>query len=526
MKTALPASRLRPLTAAVSGTLAAGLLLGLSPAQAASPSSRSAVPKPAARVEQAPLIDASSADGGRFRSSGRLIGGLSSSTPCTATLVSAARPSPSAKALILTAGHCVSDAMKTNEVTVGKPAPAGWSFTPAFFHDNPAEHRAFPVQSVAYATMKDTDVAVLELQATYLDLAQLRVVPRTVSAERPTAGQALLAAHAPRDGVAPDEQFLRLSTCTSTASPVAVHEFAWLWKDVTRTDCAGVSGGSSGGPVTTADGTQVVALLNTVATPGYLGCGLGRPCEGSSSGLVIPQDGTAYATPVDAVASCLDATGLQLDRPGCRLDPGEQVDVTFSGHETQSHTPDGPARWDAHISPANTAQHKYAAFKSGPFGVVDCTDPIGYSRPQRLPARGLEYTSMLPTRDNLYVLCAAGGPNADIEGWAESFQHPSYAHARVDNTPPTVAPKIDISDDDTDYRVRPEFVPWEITSYEIKYGPVSTTDCNDADGYQPYRKVPVILPKAGAPWAVCLIGHDHAGNATTPALFSVPAASS
>ncbi|MFI0902293.1 trypsin-like peptidase domain-containing protein [Streptomyces sioyaensis] len=526
MKTALSASRRRPLAAAISGILAAGLLLGGTPAQAAHPSSSDALAKPTARADkQAPLIDASSADGERFRASGRLIGGLSSSTTCTATLVSATNPSPSAKALILTNGHCVRDTMKTNEVIVNEPAPHGWSFTPAYFHDNIAEHRTFPVRNVAYATMKDTDIAVLELQATYKDLAELRVAPRTVSADRPASGQALRAAHAPSVGVDPDEQFLRLSVCRVTASPVALHEHTWLWKDVARTDCLGVSGGSSGGPVTTADGNRLVALINTVSTPGYLGCGLGRPCEGSASGLAVPQDNTAYAIPVDAVASCLDSMGLQLDKSGCRLDPGEQVDVTSSGQETQSHTPHGPARWDAHITPVDTAQHKYAAFKSGPFGVVDCTDPLGYTRPRRLPADGLDYTHILPTRDNLYVLCVAGGPDDNAGRWGKSFHHPSYAFARVDNTPPTASPEINIEDSDADYWVRPLFLPWEITRYEIKYGPTTTTDCNDVDGYRPYRKVPVTLPKAGAPWTVCLVGYDNADNATPPANFAVPSES-
>ncbi|GAA3287572.1 trypsin-like peptidase domain-containing protein [Streptomyces lavendulae] len=520
MKTVSSSSRRWPAAVALSGLIAAGLLTGGLISQA-SYFWGDGFAKPSVSTK-APLIDSASADGKRFRASGRLLGGAGGGTNCTATVVSAPHPIASARALVLTNGHCVRDTLKTNEVAIGEPAPQNWSFTPAYFHDNPTEHQTFPVERVAYATMKDTDIAVLELGATYRDLAKLKVVPRIVSADKPTAGQALRAAHAPVIGVSPGEQFLRLSTCRAKAAAVATHEYTWLWKGTTRTDCLGISGGSSGGIVTTEDGDRLVALINTVATPGYLGCGLGRPCEGTATGLVIPRDDTVYAVPVDRVASCLDPTGLRLDKQGCLLDLGQQVDVAFSGRETQSQTPGGPARWDAHVRPATTLQQKYAAFKTGPFGVVDCTDPVGYSRPQPLPAAGLDVTDVLPTPDRLYVLCAAGGPNAESETWKNSFQYPAYAFARVDNASPTVAPKLDIAEFEDEYRVRPEFLLWEITYYEIKYGPRATTDCDNGDGYVPYRRVPISLPKSGAPWTVCLIGYDNADNTTSPTALPVP----
>ncbi|MEV4743530.1 trypsin-like peptidase domain-containing protein [Streptomyces sp. NPDC049555] len=479
---------------------------------------------PAARAAdrpEAPLIAADSAAGAKFRSSGRLVGG--GGTTCTATVVHATgRPDPAQKALILSNGHCADDGLRTNEVVVDRPAPQDWSFTPAYFHDNTAEQKTFRVERIVYATMKDIDVSVLQLSATYGELARLRVTPRTPAPALPPTGTRLQAAHAPSDGVEDGKRFLRLSTCKVTGSSVALHEHTWLWRGSGRTDCLGISGGSSGGPVTTADGERIVGMLNTLVTPGYLGCGLGRPCEGSSSGLVVPKDDTVYATPVGAVASCLEERGLRLSRPGCRLDRGEQVGVEFSGRQTRSVTEQGPARWDAHVTPADAARHAYVAFKSGPFGTVDCTRPEGYARPRALPAAGVDHTDVLPSRDNLYVLCVAGGPDATLHGaaWSASLAHAAYAYVRVDNTPPTVAPTVDVQrfdgEDGAFFWVRPVYAPWEITMYKVKYGPRAGTDCADPAGYRPFLGIPASLKASEGPWRYCAIGYDNAENPTPP----------
>ncbi|MEU4211726.1 trypsin-like peptidase domain-containing protein [Streptomyces sp. NPDC026206] len=538
MKSAVRIRRRAALTAGASGFIAAGLIWGPAPAQAMQPPGGGSAPRPAAAAdrtsgpaadEDAPLLDAGSPDGKRFRATGRLVGG--GGTTCTATLVHApGRPDPGAKALVLSNGHCADDTMGTDDVVIDKPAPRGWDFTPAYFHDNAPEHKKFTVERIVYATMKDIDVSVLRLSATYGDLAKLNVTPRTLAADRPAPGTALRAAHAPADGVEPGQQYLRLSTCQVTASRVALHEHTWLWRDSTRTDCLGISGGSSGGPVTTARDTgRLVGMLNTIVTPGYLGCGLGRPCEGSGKGLVVPRDNAAYVTPVDAVGSCLEGAVLRLHKKGCRLDRGEQVNVTAQGQHTRSDTADGPARWDAHVTPGHAGRHSYAAFKSGPFGVVDCTRPDGYGTPRRLTSAGLDHKELLPAQDNLYVLCVAGGPDATLKGddWAKSLEHPSYAYARVDNTPPSVAPKADIQlfdGEDAFYWVRPGYAPWEITGYKVKYGPRATTDCADTTGYRDYLGIPTTLRAADGPWTYCAIGSDSAGNATPPATFAVPSA--
>ncbi|UGY94894.1 trypsin-like peptidase domain-containing protein [Streptomyces gobiensis] len=500
------------------GILAAGLLWGGSPAPAVEPSSA---------ADEAPLLDAGSPAGKKFRASGRLIGG--NGTTCTATLIHATgKPDPADKALVLSNGHCVSDSMKTNEVIASESAPAGWSFTPAFFHDNVSEHQRFPVERITYATMKDIDVSVLQLSATYGDLQKLEVTPRTLSAGRPAVGSALQAAHAPTDGVQDGKRFLRLSDCAVTASSVSLHEYTWLWEGATRTDCLGISGGSSGGAVTATDGNQLVGLINTVSTSGYLGCGLGRPCEGSPSGLVVPKDNTVYATPVDAVASCLDERGLRLDKQGCRLDRGQQVNVTASGQHTQSETSQGRARWDAHITPAGDQAHAYVTFKSGPLGVIDCKKPEGYAKPQPLTSAGVDYDELLAEEDNIYVLCVVGGPDNTLRGhgWDTSFAHPSYAYARVDNTAPSVPPQVDIerfgSGAEASYWVRPVYAPWEITAYKVKYGPEATIDCADPEGYRHYLGVPTTLKASEGPWTYCAIGYDNADNPTKPAAFALP----
>ncbi|MFZ3475747.1 trypsin-like peptidase domain-containing protein [Streptomyces sp. 4.24] len=475
---------------------------------------------------QASLVESGSAAGRELRASGRLHG--AGGMTCTATIISpAADPDPGARALILAAGHCVNPSMATNEIVVDKPAPAGWNFTPAYFKDNAGEHRKFTVEQISYATMKNTDVAVLRISATYGELAAMQVKPKTLT-DTPPSGAAIQVGHAPTDGVPAGEQYMRLSSCTAQASGVSLHEGPWLWEGAVRTDCAGARGGSSGSAVTLVDEPgRIVAVLNTVASPDFLGCGRDRPCEGSTSGLEIPKDGTAYAVPVGAVASCLALDGVDLRRPGCRLEAAPHVSLQFPAKTTRSHTSEGDVLWDVRVTGIDKVRTTHTAFKVLPFGVGSCTDPSGYSTPRELGAEGTRsvHEGPLPTSDNLYVMCVAAGPGGSLSdpGWRESFAHPALAYTRVDNTSPTARPSVDVFETESDegpaLQVTPQLALWEINSYRVKYGQGTNVSCSNLAGYEEYIGFPALLEKSDGPWTYCLIGADYAGNQTPPAEF-------
>nr|BFF02170.1 trypsin-like peptidase domain-containing protein [Streptoalloteichus tenebrarius] len=468
--------------------------------------------------DAAPLLRSTDPAAKRFRAVGRLVN--NDGVHCTATVVAGdGQVRPNARALVVTNGHCVTDQLTTNEVRVDQSTEQGsaaWRFTPAYFVDTVDQHRAFGVARVRYATMKAVDVAVVELDTTYGELAGIDVRPLRLDGRTPRAGEAVEVAHAPFNDLPEDQQFLRLSRCRARGV-VNVAEDPWLWTGAVANDCAGIVGGSSGSPMVRAGDDRVVALLNTTVEPGYSGeCMLGRPCEAGKDGVTARQ-GRSYAIPARALAGCLTGDQFTPGVPRCELDPGQKLTVTQQLGVTRSSVTraDGtssPARWQAALGGDGV---RYARVKVGPFGTTDCADPAGYGPVFALADRPV-FDDPLPRGENLYVLCAVGGPGPVAgRGW-QPYRFASLAAVRVDDTPPTVEPVVDVWETEESWSVNPIFQIWEITGYEIKYGPRATTDCADPAGYRPYRRIPTFLAKKDAPWRFCAVGLDHADNRTAP----------
>ncbi|SHE57453.1 trypsin-like serine peptidase [Streptoalloteichus hindustanus] len=510
--------------AVMGGLLTVAAPAGAAPTAATTPGAATASPteQPRAGVD-APLLRSTDPAAKRFRAVGRLVN--NDGIHCTASVVAGeGQVRPDARALVVTNGHCVSQDLTTNEVRVDQPTGqegSGWRFTPAYFVDTVAQHRAFPVRSVRYATMKVVDVAVIELDTTYGELGKIDVRPLRLDGRAPAAGEAVEVAHAPVNDIPEDQQFLRHSRCRAGAA-ANVAEGPWLWTGAISNDCAGIVGGSSGSPVVRAGADRVVALTNTTVEPGYLGeCLLGRPCEAGKDG-VVARKGTSYAIPVGVLGGCLAGSEFTPKSPRCALDPGQPLVVNQQRPVTQSRVPQadggsGPVRWQAALT-GNGA--RYAQVKVGPFGTTDCTDPAGYGSVFALADRPV-FDDLVPKGENLYVLCAVGGPSPTVgRGW-QPHRFASLTSVRVDDTPPTVAPVVDAWESDDSWVVNPIFQPWEITGYEIKYGPRATTDCADPAGYRTYLRIPAFLKKSGAPWRYCAIGLDHADNRTPPKAFDI-----
>lgn len=466
---------------------------------------------PGAAQSNAPLLRSTDPGAERFIPVGKLRTGTGSYN-CTASLIAGAdTPAPDRPALILTAGHCVEES-DDNTVIVDRPGEKAWSFTPAFFIDTQPKHVSFGIARVVYATMKDVDLAVLQLDATYGDLAlhgvfPLRLATATTSPETPVE-----LTHIPVTGVPTEEQFLRYSQCRADAHQFIFEAYIpWRWSKAIPNDCQGVAGGTSGSPMFVQDGKDVIAVLNTTATPGYVGCGPGRPCELTSEGLPVPREGSSYAIPVERLALALKADStVDLSR----LDSGLGVTLTrtttnWSTRNTEEV--DGelvPARWNLKVG--STDGFDLVRYKIGLANSTNCADIDGYSTPTPIEEQPLIEQPM-PRQEGIYTACVIGGR---ANG---TWQLPSNATVRlrrIDETPPAMAPRISERELGGQLEVRPEYVPWEVTNLRVKYGPAAVVDCDTPDGYGRHRNnhwYPV--ENQSEPWRFCAHGVDSAGNA-------------
>lgn len=488
------------------GLAAAAVALATLP----SPALGSDVPTYGAHAGGAPVL-LSNADGeSPYTGVGRYQGRAS----CTAVFIETVPPEEDtgrSPAYILTNGHCP-EFPGSNEVLHDRPAGRA-TVTFNDFADTARARVVVPVAVTRYATMKGTDLAIVELAVTAARLRALGIRPWRVTSASAEAGDDIVVVGVPlqRD---PAATHLRLSACTLEGTVPLVVEYIWRWFDLLVHRCAGIAPGSSGSPVISRRTGAVLGLVHTTTSGGrapYTACALDHPCEPLVDGEVS-RPGTSYAIPLTGVTACFVDGWLTPGAPGCPLDPGRQVEATPSrlGYVNPSleQVPLGrPQRlWNVAVGgPFEAYRYKVAQA-----GAAECRDPRGYGPMQDAQRRPL-IDDPLPRRDGWWFLCLTGHRSRD--GGAD--QPPAFATAvavRIDSLPPRVPPPLAVEEHDLGWRVTFATTPPETVGYVFKAGRPSETRCVDPAGYRPALVPFLSLSKQDRPLVFCAQPFDAAGN--------------
>ncbi len=447
-----------------------------------------------------------------YASVGQLQG---ASSTCTAVLLDTGE-SPTTPAYAITNGHCVG-IFGANELVVDR-VTEGTSIAFDWFIDRP-EHRVVPVTRIAWASMRTTDLAVLELAVTPDELRGVGVRgwrPQAIEGGAGTSVDVVMVGvpvGAPVVDIPEAERYLRLGTCSLDVDPVILNERQWLWPDARRNDCPEVVPGNAGSAVLDRATGGLVGLINTTTYKGENGaeCWLGRPCEVNEDGEASIPD-TSYAQPVGGLASCFGEDGAFALGGACPLDAGGGVTsldgaplaVNPSASHPLSGTP-SQASWTTTVVTASQTTYRY---KIGPLFGTACADEAGYSAPI---ATSLPIEDELPLNEQRLLLCAAAEGSALADA--------AIAVAYIDTTPPVADVRFAVSGSKAEgWRIEPVLNPPELSSYLIKVGPARTTDCADPDGYVVNRRIPINVASDEAPARFCAIGYDEASNASQPAI--------
>jgi Trypsin-like peptidase domain len=229
---------------------------------------------------------------------------------------------PKAPAYVLTNGHCQGTARKlpsNREIIVNRPTKT--QFTVNYFHDFKADRLTIPVKRLVYGTMKNTDIAILELSKTQQELIAAGIVPLQLAASPPAIGEPAIVIGVPSEGVKDELNFLHAVTCR-TGELANVKEDVYNWQKSLRHRCS-IVGGMSGSPMISLKTNRVVGIINTGVNDNATKqpqCSINRPCEVDRHGSIqtFPQEN--YGQLVDRIPSCFNPQGVfDLDRASCQL---------------------------------------------------------------------------------------------------------------------------------------------------------------------------------------------------------------
>jgi uncharacterized protein (TIGR03437 family) len=437
---------------------------------------------------------------------------------CTGTLIDpSGTGAADARAWLLTAGHCVS--LDPYGVIRGQPLRALVTFN--FFIDTPGRRVAVSTRATGWSTMKGADLALIELEATLGDLRARGIRPLRLAAASSAAGSPVFWTGISLNPIPGDQQFLRRGRCTQ-GNRAQLVESMWIWHNDMSNDCPDLYGGASGSPLFDAGSGDIIGvigtgtLLNFDEGPDY-DCQINRPCVMRAGGPVMEKD-TGYASPVPNVAPCFDqANALDLQRPGCPLDPGYQLGVNSGANEVKPVTDGKPAAWDA----ALTGTQRHYAYKLFAAGEGDCTNSSGYGAPIAVASAPI-IRDAVGSADGYYFLCIIAGDTPSVDSSWQKPAHASTRFKRIDSQPPMAALDYMVEDAPGGYHLLNTSGvegPSGLGASFYKLGPLASTDCSDPQDYRVQLSIPPIIRPSEFPTRMCWKLSDKAGNLTVPVAF-------
>ena len=434
---------------------------------------------------------------------------------CTGAFIETSQQ-PDAPAYIITNGHCIQN-WHPNAVYQDETLSDDYRVIFNYFVDTADAQVSVPVKAMTYSTMKQRDIAIVELASTTGELIEQGIQPFAIAPTAPQSDANITVVGAPVMGLSPEERHLRREAC-SLNGQANLLESQWHFSDVFRVTCRDIVGGSSGSPVFAEGSQEIFALINTGTIGSRFACALHAPCEVTDTGTAMHPN-TSYAIPTLGLAACFNAKGrFNLDTSDCPLDNGQQL--TLDGYPQTALQPfitdstgivKSPT-WNTNLG----GEFTHYRYKTGPVSQVDCWEDIDYSEAIALAQKPL-IADTIPESEGFYYLCVVAGNSPTVDATWQPTQHATVVIAQIDATPPIIPPIVSIRDRGNEYAIEPIFEPPELSAYSWKLGIPATTDCAAPTAYQPYHGVPIRLDKSTQlPTKLCLIGFDSATNPTPP----------
>jgi hypothetical protein len=250
---------------------------------------------------------------------------------CTATII---QQSSGAPLYLLTAGHCVPSRYfsAASEQTIRNvPIEGNYSFVPALCDEAISQCQIqVPVTKIVYASKRERDIALYEIDLTPARAQELGIAPYQLSSLPANRGDAVSMISIPAEAIPESQVMVRRGNCR-VLKYVDLVEGRFETKGAGAFYCS-ATGGSSGAPVVMSGTNAIVGVLSTGASSaaGDLECGVMHPCEISASGTRMVGQFN-YFVPVFDLASCFNELGqFSFDQSSCLLKGSDSINAILS----------------------------------------------------------------------------------------------------------------------------------------------------------------------------------------------------
>jgi hypothetical protein len=235
---------------------------------------------------------------------------------CSGALISVPGRGLSGKAVVLTNGHCARDPiLSAEEILINKP----YLYVVNLYSPTQAKFINMGKGVVLYATLKDTDLAIIELNKTYKELLDLGIKTYVVATDLASKSSSITIV----SGRFSETQKCKIERYVyqliegfenpNLPPSVATNAIAL------SSECK-LKGGYSGSPIILDSTQQIVAVASTSNGLGTATCAEGNPCEKSLDGLVTAEKNRGYGTRVNDLPLCFDQKGdFDLQSNLCNL---------------------------------------------------------------------------------------------------------------------------------------------------------------------------------------------------------------
>jgi hypothetical protein len=210
-----------------------------------------------------------------------------------------------ANALVLTNGHCVSEA-SANSFAQNMP-PINRQLT---VYSKSGAGIAITVKRMIYSTMTGTDLGLIELDQTYAELREKNVHAYSLSKEPAKIGAKIEMISG---------FFKTIENCRIDVVAHSLREGPFLWNHSYGYDGCKSIKNTSGSPLVDSDSHKIIGLNNTRNLQGEE-CTLDNPCEVNAEGTTTVVRGRSYGQQSYQLLQCIDDSGgFNLNLKSCTL---------------------------------------------------------------------------------------------------------------------------------------------------------------------------------------------------------------